>query len=168
MHKINGKEVDHGTLNITPDSKALLIHTIATDGEGATHTSDEKELRVGSGTALAGTWRNTRVGVNVSDPITLEDAGGGRNRWGFPNDGQYYVIAPNGEPAKYEEPRTVPGVTVALQSASPKELHWIESISGKPHTKGIDQLSIDGKVLTETTWSESRPGDRQVAIDQRK
>lgn len=168
VHKVNGKEVDHGTLTLTPDDRTMLIHTIATDGDGKTHTSDEAEIRMGAGAGLAGTWRSTTAGVNVSDPIVLTDAGGGKIRWEFPNDGQYYVIAPNGDPAGYEGSRAVPGVTVTLQTTAAHEMRWTEAINGKAYTQGLDVLSDDGRVLRETSWPVARPGDRQEAVYERR
>ena len=41
VHKANGKEVDHSTIRITPDNRAMLIHTVATDPSGATHVSND-------------------------------------------------------------------------------------------------------------------------------
>lgn len=168
VHKVNGKEVDHSTLRITPDGRTLLIHTVATDTDGKTHRSEDMEVRVGSGNGLSGTWRSTVAGINVSETIALEDAGGGKMRWRFPKEGQFYVALPNGAPAAYEGPRSVPGVTVRLRSVSAREMRWTEFINGKAYTEGVDRLSGNGKVLRETSWQVMRPADKQEAVYERE
>lgn len=164
VHKVDGREVDHGTIQLTPDNRTMLIHTVATDSNGHIRISDERLVRIGKGTGLAGTWRSAVAGINVSEIIVLEDAGGGQIRWECPQDGQFYVITPNGAPVPYQGPRSVPDVTVALQSVSPNEMRWTEFIKGTPYTQGIDKLGDDGKSMTETTWPVKRPSDRQEAV----
>lgn len=164
VHKVDGKEVDHSTLRITPDEKRLLIHTVAVGPDGATHVSDDTEVRVGEGTGLQGTWRSAVAGINVSEVIQLGDAGGGKIRWDFPKDGQFYVIAPNGAAAGYGGARAVPGVTVVLRAESARKMRWEESIDGKPYTDGEDVLSADGRRLTETTWPVKRPAEKQESV----
>jgi hypothetical protein len=167
VHKVNGKEVDHGSLIVTPDGNTLLIHTVATDANGKTHESDEKDFRVGNGTGLAGTWRSTAAGVNVSETIELKDAGAGQICWAFPKDQQYYIVMPDGKPASYLGAHAVPSVTVLLRNVSANEMRWTESINGKPYTKGIDTVSADGARLNETTWPVMRPQDKQEAVYRR-
>ncbi len=79
VHKVGGLEVDHSSLKITSDDKAFRIHTIATDLKGHVHQSDETLDRVGRGTGLAGTWRSTAVGINVSRTVVCERSSGGRH-----------------------------------------------------------------------------------------
>ncbi len=164
VHKIDCKDIDHSTLTITPDKKTLLIHTLSTDVDRKTHESDEMETRVGGGTGLAGMWQSTTLGVNVSEVIVIEDAGNGKMRRRFPGEGQFYVAVPNGPPAEYAGPRSVPGVMVKLRTVSAAEMRWTELIKNKPLTEGIDRLSADRKQLHETTWPVQFPMDKQEAV----
>ncbi len=168
VHKVNGKESDHSTIRITPDNRVMLIHTVATEPSGATHVSNDVLERLGPGAGLAGTWRSTSGEGNVAEAMTFSSAGSGRIRWEIPSEGQYYVVAPNGPPAVNAGPRSVPGVTLTLKTVSGTEMHWTELIDGKPLTEGIDSLSANGSILTETTWAVARPADRQQAVYQRQ
>jgi hypothetical protein len=167
VHKKDGKEVDHSTLKITSDDKTLLIHTDAADIDGKTQGSDETLKRVGSGTGLAGTWRSTAAGINIPTLIVLEDAGEGRIRRTYPNEGQSYVARPNGKPAAYEGSRSVSGVVVTLSTVSETEMRWTEFINGKPWSQGIDELLTDRKLLKETTWPVKQLADKQEAVYQK-
>ena len=116
VHKIDGKEVDHSTLTITPDGQTLLVHTVWTDIHGKTHESDETEKRVGDRTGLAGTWRSTTAGINVPKTIVIDDAGKGGIRRQFPDEGQLLPCRRSAN--SYKGSRSVPGVTVALRTIS--------------------------------------------------
>ena len=163
-HKVNGVEVDHGTLTVTPDGKRLLIHTVGIDPDGKPHISDETDIREGNGTGLAGTWRSTTKGVNVSPDFVISIVREGRMRKDFPDEGQSYVAATDGTPASFTGPRAVPSVTIRVLAINPKEMRWTEFVGGKPYDKGIDVLSEDGKTLNEASWPVARPMDRQNAV----
>ncbi len=149
VHKVAGKEVDHSTLRITPDGKTLLIHTIATDVDGKTHQSDDTEERVGYGSGLAGTWRSNVAGINTPEMIVLEDAGEGRIRRKSPNEGQFYVAVPNGKPAPYKGPRSVPGVTVSLWTVSGTKMRWTDFINGRPYSRPGNRHVVGGREIVE-------------------
>lgn len=168
VHKVNGKEVDHSTIRITPDNQVMLIHTVATDPSGSTQVSDDVLKRIGSGTGLAGTWRSTSGSSDVAETMRFSAAGAGKIRWEIPSEGQYYVVAPNGPPAVNAGPRSVPSVTLTLKTVSASEMHWTESIDGNSLTEGIESLSANGSVLTETTWPVAQPADKQQAVYERQ
>ena len=164
VHKIDGKEVDHSIIKVTPDQRTLLIHTVALQPGGGTHVSDERMQRVGGGTELAGTWRSSAAGINVATTLVLTDAGAGKVRWQFPDDAQYFVARPDGTPASYRGAHAVPGVTVKLYAISGTEMRWTEFVQGKPYQQGVDKLSAQGRTLTEATWFVAKPGERQEAV----
>jgi hypothetical protein len=163
-HKVNGKEVDHGTLTVTSDEKRLLIHTVAIDPKGKLHITDEVDIREGTGSGLAGTWRSTTEGVNVSPVFTLAYLGDQRMRRDFIEEGQSYVATLDGKPASFTGPRAAPSVTISLRAVSPTEMRWTDFVNGKPYDHGIDTLSADANKIKETSWPVARPGDRQEAV----
>lgn len=167
VHKVNGKQVDRSTIRVTADNATMLIHTIATAPDGTVHPSDDTEQRIGTGTGLAGTWRSTTAGINVSATIVVEDAGEGKTRRSFPGEGESWVAAPDGKPVPYQGPHAVPGVTVTLRAISANEVRWTDSVNGKPYTEGIDTLTAPG-TLEEVTWQVTTPNEKQVAIYDRQ
>ncbi len=168
VHKINGREVDHSTLTISPDDKTLLIHTTATDVAGVEHSSDDKEERIGEGDGLAGTWRSTVAGINVSEEITLSDAGQGRIRWDLPREEQFYIALPNGVAVPLQGRHSVPGVTVSVWKQSATAMHWTVFVDGRAYTNGEDVLSADRKTLSETTWPAANTQEKQRAVYRRE
>jgi hypothetical protein len=162
IHRNQGKDVDRSTLRVSPDQNTLTIDTQAISPDGSTHTSQEVEQRIGSGEGLAGTWRTTEAGQNVPTTITLAALSGGRIQMGAPQDGNYFVVIPNGPPAANQGPRAVPDAGLILREPSPTELRWTETLGGKPFQEGIDKLEDDGSLL-ETSWYDHFPADRQRA-----
>ena len=168
IHRIRGKEVDRSTIVISQDNRNMVIHTVSVDNGQDPRTSDERLTRTGQGHGLAGTWRSTTAGANVSEIISLGNEGRRGLRWGFPNEGQYYIVLPNGPPASDEGPRSVPGVTLLLKVLSATSMEWTESINGKPYMKGIDTLSDGGNVLQERSWPVLHPSEQQLAVYERE
>jgi hypothetical protein len=163
IHRNNGKDVDRSVLRVSPDQRTLVIDTEAISPSGAVQRSRDIEQRIGEGHGLAGTWRSTKVGINVPEKITLSAASGGAILWGAPEDGNYFVVVPDGPPAVNVGPRAVASVKLAVRTASPTELRWTETIDGKPYMEGIDMLAKDGS-LVETTWADQFPSEIQKAV----
>ena len=168
VHKVAGNEVDHSTLTLAGDSRTLHIHTIATALDGIPQASDESMTRIGPGAGLAGTWRSTNPGVNVTALITIEAAGSGRLTWIFPDQGQRYTVATDAVPVTEIGPGVPATATIAFRRVSDHELQWTERLRGQPFTEGIDRLAADGLTLEETTWPSHTPADRQVAVYTRR
>lgn len=164
VHKIDGKEVDHSVIEVTPDQKTLLIHTVARQLGGRAQVSEDRLQRVGAGLGLAGTWRDSIAGNNVAKTMDLSDAGAGRIRWQFPDDQQYFVALPDGTATAYQGAHAVGGVTVRLRAISDADMRWTEFVQGKAYQQGIDHLSAHGNTLTETTWFVAKPQERQQAV----
>lgn len=135
VHKVDGKEVDHSVIKVTPDQQALLIHTVAHQPDGGTHVSDEQLQRVGAGLGLAGTWRSTVPGINVASTIGLSDAGAGQIRWQFPEDQQYFVALPGGRAAAYQGLHAVPGVTYGCKLYRTPRCAGPSTCRGNPTSK---------------------------------
>lgn len=164
VHKIDGKEVDHSVIEVTPDQQTLLIHTVAQRPNGEAKVSEDRLQRVGAGLGLAGTWRGSVAGINVAKTIDLSDAGAGKVRWRFPDDQQYFVALPDGTATAYQGAHAVAGVTVRLRAISDADMRWTEFVQGKAYQQGIDHLSAHGSTLTETTWFVAKPQERQQAV----
>jgi hypothetical protein len=167
IHRDNGKDVDRSILRVSRDQNTLVIDTEATSPAGVVQRSQDVEQRVGHGRGLAGTWRSTKLGVNVADTITLQDDGGGRIRWGAPAEGNYFTVVPGGQPAINQGPRAVKSVELAVSRIAPDEMRWTETIGGKPYMEGADKLSGNG-TLTETTWPDRMPMEKQIAVYSRR
>lgn len=164
IHKIRGKEVDRSTIVISPDNTKMTIHTASVESGRAPRTSEDILTRVGVGDGLAGTWRSTTAGANVSNVITLKRQGTHGIRWEFPEEGQYYIVMPNGQAALNQGPRSVPGVTLIVRTLSATSMEWTESIKGNPYRNGRDTLLDGGNVLQEESWLEIKPSERQRAV----
>jgi hypothetical protein len=150
-------------LTVSPDQQTLTIDTETTLPDGKVERSQDIEQRVGAGRGLAGTWRSANPGLDVADTIALTALADGRIRWAIPEDGNFFDVAPNGPPAINQGPRAVPTVKLAVQTVSPTEMRWTETIADKPFTYGIDILAADGSLI-ETTWTVQFPADKQKAV----
>jgi hypothetical protein len=167
IHRDHGHDIDRSLLRISPDQHTLTIETDATTPNGATRHSQDIEQRIGPGHGLAGTWRSTQTGLHVAETLTIAALSGGRLQWGAPEDGNFFVVTPNGPPATNQGPRAVATVQLTLRTVSPTEWRWTETIAGKPYMEGRDTITSDGS-LTETTWPDQFPTDKQRAVYRRR
>jgi hypothetical protein len=167
IHRDHGHDVDHSLLQISADQQTLTIETDATTPSGAIRHSQDIERRVGPGHGLAGTWRSTQSGLHVADTLTITALPGGRLQWGAPEDGNYFILTPNGPAATNQGPRAVASVQLTLRTTSATGLRWTETLAGKPYMEGMDTLAPDGS-LTETTWPDQFPAEKQQAVYHRQ
>ena len=167
VHRVNGRDFERSILHVTPDQRRLIIDSDTTDPDGGVHHSRDVERRVGSGQGLAGTWQSQREGLNVSNTLVFEGMGEGRIRVGSPEEGNYFVAAPDGVAVPNQGPRATDDATLQLHEDTPREMRWTILIKGKPFEQGIDDLKADGE-LQETTWQENLPRERQRAVYHRR
>lgn len=160
-HQVNGRVVDQSLLTVSEPGDTLTI--AGEHGAGA-----EVLRRIGPGTGLAGAWRSTRLGINAAPALALSDAGAHRLRWDAPAEGNYYVVTIDGAPAVNQGPTASSIATLQMTTARDGSLHWTERLNGKDYRLGTDQLSPDGKVLTETAWPAALPDEKQVLVYRRK
>lgn len=162
--KTNGKETSRSIITLSEDGNTLSFKSTGTRADGSTYTSEMVDQRVGTGSGLAGTWKNTKESSNAVETVILSDAGNGKVKWDFPSSKGGYVSTPDGAPVPMTGPRATPGETVATTIVSPTELNYTEFMSGKPFVQGTDTLSPDGKVMTEVNWLVSQPTEKTTAV----
>lgn len=167
IHRANGKDFEHSTLRITPDQRTLIINSETAGPDGSVKWSQDVEQRVGKGNGLAGTWRSKTPGINVPATIFLKVMDAGQIRIGSPDEGNYFVLTPDGPAAANQGPRATPDATLKLRRISPNEMQWTALLAGKPFQEGIDVLTKDGDLL-ETTWTEKFPDEKQRAVYRRE
>ncbi|WP_158554856.1 hypothetical protein [Methylovirgula sp. 4M-Z18] len=52
---------------------------------------------------------------------------------------------------------------LAVQTVSPTEMGWTETVDDKPFMYGIDILAGDGSLI-ETSWTAQFPAEQQKAV----
>ncbi len=167
MHRIHGRNVDRSLLRLSPDQRTLRIDTVATSETGTVTRSREIERRVGPGHGLAGTWRSGEPGGDVPRTLVLRAQAGGRMLISAPEQGNAFVVLPNGPPAANQGPRAVAGVQLRVRMVSATEMRWTETIAHHAYLEGTDRLAPDG-TLTETTWPDQFPAEKEQAVYTRR
>ena len=167
VHRSNGKDFERSILRISPDQQTLVIDSETVDPEGNTHKSQDVEQRVGAGEGLAGVCRSRTPGINVPMTVFLSVLDDGRIQIGTPEDGNFFVVTPNGPAAANQGPRATAGAKLLLRRISATEMRWTVMLGENPFQEGIDVLSATGELI-ETTWTEKFPRERQQAVYHRK
>lgn len=167
VHKSGGREIDRSRLEIAPDQRRLLIDTVAKDAEGRVRRSHETLRRIGRGTGLAGTWRSGSSGANVTTHFSISSESGGRLRFDYPDERQFYLLRPDGTSAPLLGPGAVAGVTMRLAPRPGGGWCWTEFVAGKAYRQGVDRLLAGGHALEETSWLSLLPDERQRAFYRR-
>lgn len=162
VHKVNGAEVDHSVITVDESKSLMTIDTVALAPDGSKHMATETMRRIEPGKGLAGNWRSDSQGINVSTTIEIDVKKNGSVHWNLPDDKQFFDAVVDGPAVPLAGTGSMAGLTMIVQRDK-NGLRWTNFLNGKPWMYGIDTLAPDHHTLQETTWTPSRPADKQVA-----
>jgi len=119
----------------------------------------------GSG-GFAGCWRDTGyLQQHATMTLRLDTQ---TLRVVYPNGGQYIDAPLNGADAPVCGPHAPGGVTWAIKRTRQREFVVLTKRNGRVLTQGSLQLSNNGKTLTDSWWSPSRPNDKATLVYDRE
>jgi len=162
--KTSGKETGRDTMTLSADGKTLTDKTTGTHADGSTFSSAETDIRVGSGTGLAGTWKSTQVSSTSPNIVVLSDAGGGKYKYFNPASEGGYTLSLDGKAVSFVGPRASPSETISFKAVSEVEWTYTGYLNGKPWVKGVNTVSADKRSMTETEWMVDKPTEKTIAF----
>jgi hypothetical protein len=119
----------------------------------------------GSG-GFAGQWRDTGyLQQHATMALRLDSQA---LHIGYPSAEQYVDAPLNGADAPLRGPHAPDGVTWAIKRTGQREFFVLTKRNGTVLTQGSLELGSDGKVLTDSWWSPSRPSDKATLVYERK
>lgn len=159
----SGKTLATTHRELSPDGRTLTMATHEMRPDGSTADNTDTFTRVGTGSGITGTWKNTAVKHSAPDLFTLK-LNGDVLHGEFPAYKEAVDTKTDGTPAPLHGPDIPDGVTVATKFEGPLKYMGKTVVNGKVFWEEIDTVSADGKTLTVVSWAAAKPSEKQTFI----
>ncbi len=163
VFKINGKTEATTKRTISADGKTLTDVTTGTRPDGTAFTDHETDTRVGSGSGMVGTWRETAIKNSAADIIVLK-VNGDVLHYENPSYKSVSEAKLDGTPAAIKGPTAPPGLMVSNKSDGPNKVLSTVTLNGKDVGHDVMTLSADGKTITDVSWTPGKESEKQTYI----
>lgn len=160
----DGKPIFETRRELSADGKTLTIHVKGVGADGPSMDNVSVFRRVSAGKGLFGTWRSTKVTMNVADVVVISQPAPGVLRFESPRfqsfaegktDGTEYAPSGRFQP---------PGYTMSTKILSPTKLSTVTRFEGKPDSYEVMTLSADGKSYADVSWGAKAPKEKATAV----
>jgi hypothetical protein len=167
VEKINGKVDATIKRTIPGDGKTLTDVTTGTRPDGRAYTDHETDTRVGSGSGMAGTWKETAVKNGAPSVFVLKVNG---DVLRFEDTGYKSVSEAklDGTPAPIKGPTAPAGLMVSNKTDGADKVLSIVSLNGKELSQDVMTLSADGKTITDVSWTPGKESEKQTYVYERQ
>lgn len=162
IRKENGVKMnaDHWELSA---GERIFTSTVTTFRPGGpVITSQAVSARMSGFNGFSGQWRDTSYLQRYADmAISLSSQ---ILHIGYPTAGQYVDARIDGTDAVMRGPNAPEGATYSVRSAGRREFLILTKQNGKTLTQGSLELSDDGRIITYSWWSPSRPTKKSTLV----
>ncbi len=165
--KINGKVQSTTKRTMSADGSTLNDVNSGTRPDGTAFTDRETDTRVGSGSGMAGTWKETAIKTSAPGVIVLKVNGDVMH---FENPG-YKVWSDaklDGTPAAIQGKDVPAGLTTWNKSEGSNKVESATLLNGKELGRDIMTLSADGKTITDVSWTPGKESEKQTYVYERQ
>lgn len=161
--KINGKVQSTTRRTISSDGKTLTDVETGTRPDGTSYTDHETDIRVGSGTGMAGTWKSTMVKNSAPDSMVLKVNGDVLH---FESLGYHETTDAklDGTAAPVKGPTAPAGLMLSNKSDGPDKVVTVVTLNGKQLSQDVMTLSADGKTITDVSWTPGKESEKQTYV----
>jgi len=160
----DGKPVFEARRELSADGRTMTVRAKGTGADGPALDTVSVFKRVAGGKGLVGTWRSTKVDVNIPDVVVISQPAPGVLRFESPSfkyvaegktDGTEFVPSGPYQPAGY---------TMSMRMLSPTKLSTAAKLDGKPDSYEEMTLAADGKSYTDVSWGAKAPKEKTKAV----
>ncbi|HXK07669.1 MAG TPA: hypothetical protein VMS37_35075 [Verrucomicrobiae bacterium] len=148
--KLKGKVLTTDTLTLSPDDKALTIHTKGTKPNGEAIDDSVTFTRVSGGPGLAGKWKTKNLQSSSPSVIELATSGSDGLTFKMVDMGLTCENKLDGKDYPCTGPTLSSGWTLALSKSGARGLDMTVKMNGKLLYKMTYSVSADGKTMTES------------------
>ena len=138
------------TLKLSPDGKSLELTSAGTKPNGDSFKDTSTYTRIAGTKGFFGSWRNSKTNVSSPTGYEIKDNGDGTLTWNLPDFKATATLKTDGTDAPATGPTVPDRMTLSLTKTGPRSFTLVEKINGKPIFKVTENVSADGKTLTET------------------
>lgn len=167
VSKVNGKHYATTKREISADGKTLTDVTTGTRPDGTAYTDHETDTRVGGGSGMAGTWKETAI-KNSAPGIFVLKMNGDVLHYESPGYKEWSDAKLDGTPAPIKGTDVPAGVTTWNKSQGPNKVESAVLLNGKEIARDVMTLSADGKTITDVSWTPGKESEKQTYVYERQ
>ena len=165
--KVRGKLYSTTKREISADGKTLTDVTTGTRPDGTAFTDHETDTRVGAGSGMAGTWKETAI-KNSAPGILVLKVNGDVLHFENPVFKETSDAKLDGTPAAIMGPSVPAGLTTWNKSKGPNKVESSVILNGKELGRDVMTLSADGKTITDVSWTPGKESEKQTYVYERQ
>ena len=163
--KIAGKTTETAKRTLSADGKAMTVQAEGTLPDGSPYKHKKHYARIGAGTGLAGTWRNTEVDTNnMPDGYVISESPDGVITWAIPTDKQTVTGRFDGTDMPLSGPNVPPNTAFVIDRMSSHKIAYAMKTGGKPQQFGTVVISDDGQTFTEESWLPGKEAEKSTVV----
>ncbi len=163
VFKIKGKVESTTKRTISADGKTLTDVTTGTRPDGTSYTDHETDTRVGSGSGMVGTWKETAIKNSAPNIIVLK-VNGDVLHYENPGYKDTSDAKLDGTPGPITGPTAPAGLMVSNKSDGPDKVLTIVTLNGKELGRDVMTLSADGKTIVDVSWTPGKESEKQTYV----
>jgi hypothetical protein len=163
LAKINGKLYSTTKREISTDSKTLTDITTGTRPDGTTYTDHETDTRVGGGSGMVGTWRETAIKNSAPESMVLK-VNGDVLHFESPSYKETTDAKLDGTAAAVKGPMSPAGLMLSNKSDGPDKVITVVTLNGKQLSQDVMTLGADGKTITDVSWTPGKESEKQTYV----
>jgi hypothetical protein len=168
VEKVNGKLYATIKRQISADGKTLTDVTSGKRPDGTAFTDHETDTRVGSGSGMAGTWKETAI-KNSAPGVFILKVNGDVLHYENPGYKETSDAKLDGTPAPIKGPDAPAGLTVSNKyDGGSSKLASSVSLNGKELGRDVMTLSADGKTISDVYWTPGKESEKQTYVYDRQ
>lgn len=163
--KIDGKTTETSKRTLSADGNAMTVLADGVLPDGTPYKHTKHYARVGAGTGLAGTWRNTEVDTgNMPDGYVISESPTGVITWAIPTDKQTVTGRFDGTDMVLAGPTAPANTVFVIDRLSSHKIAYVMKTNGKPGQYGTVTVSADGDTFTEESWLPGKESEKSTGI----
>lgn len=167
VEKVNGKLYATVKREISADGKTLTDVTNGKRPDGTSFTNHETDTRVGSGSGMAGTWKETAIKSSAAGVFMLK-VNGDVLHYENPAYKETSDAKLDGTPAPIKGQDVPAGLTTWNKSEGQNKVESAVLLNGKELGRDIMTLSADGKTITDVSWTPGKESEKQTYVYDRQ
>ena len=161
--KINGKLYSTTKREISTDGKTLTDVTTGTRPDGTSFNDHETDTRVGGGSGMAGTWKETAIKNSAPDTMVFK-VNGDVLHFESPGYKETSEAKLDGTAAPIKGPTAPAGLMLSNKSDGPNKVVTVVTLNGKQLSQDVMTLSTDAKMITDVSWTPGKESEKQTYV----
>jgi len=163
--RIDGNATETSIRTLSADGKEMTVLADGALPDGTPYKHKKHYARVGDGSGLAGTWRNTEVDTNnMPDGYVITESPTGVITWAIPTDKQTVTGRFDGSDMPLSGPTAPANTAFSITRLSSHKIAYVMKTDGKPGQYGTVTISADGGTFTEESWLPGKEGEKSTGV----